>query len=323
MENSTILDSALRTIETEYQGLTALEKALRGPMRQPFQSAVETFAKLTGRLIVTGMGKSGHIGSKMAATFASTGTPAFFVHPAEANHGDLGMIARDDAVLAMSWSGEATELKGILAYTRRFSIPLIALTSKADSTLAKEADIGLILPRALEACPHGLAPTTSALLQLATGDALAIALLQARGFSPNDFKTFHPGGQLGANLTHIADLMHRNDELPIVRSGTSVTDAVDEISSKGFGCVFIVDANDDLVGVITDGDLRRNIEKNIANRAVDQIMSTNPTSVEPDLLASSALAIMNDLKRTVLVVTQNNKPVGLIHMHDLLRAGVV
>ncbi|MCF6320217.1 MAG: KpsF/GutQ family sugar-phosphate isomerase [Rhizobiaceae bacterium] len=323
MNTSDILTSAIRTINTERNGLAALEKSLRGPMSKPFQDTINIFANITGRLIVTGMGKSGHIGSKIAATFASTGTPAFFVHPAEANHGDLGMIARDDAVLAMSWSGEATELKGILAYSRRFKIPLVALTSKPESTLAREADICLILPREEEACPHGLAPTTSTVMQLVIGDALAIALLEARGFSPGDFKTFHPGGQLGANLTQIADLMHKGNELPLVPTGTSMNAAVETISKSGFGCVGITDDSGTLCGVITDGDLRRNIDKNMQSLCVEDIMSRNPKVVAPTALASTAIAMLNDLKLTTLFVTENNKPVGLIHMHDLLRAGVV
>lgn len=322
MTNSDILSSAARTIKTEKNGLAALENTIRGPMAEPFEKAVQLFAGINGRLIVTGMGKSGHIGSKMAATFASTGTPAFFVHPAEANHGDLGMIARDDAILAMSWSGEAAELKGIVTYSRRFKIPLIALTSKPDSTLAREADICLILPREEEACPHGLAPTTSTVMQLAVGDALAISLLEARGFSPTDFKTFHPGGQLGANLTQINDLMHVGDSVPLVNSDASMTEAVEMMSAKGFGCVGIIDENGNLAGIITDGDLRRNINQDFNGMSVTNIMTTDPKVVAPSTLASTATAMMNDMKMTILFVTENDKPVGLIHMHDLLRAGV-
>ncbi len=323
MEKTDILASAIRTIETEKSGLDALKNTLEGDMAQPFREVVNTFANVKGRLIVTGMGKSGHIGSKIAATFASTGTPAFFVHPAEANHGDLGMIARDDAILAMSWSGEASELKGIITYSRRFKIPLVALTSKPQSTLARAADISLILPREEEACPHGLAPTTSTIMQLAIGDALAISLLQARGFTPTDFKTFHPGGQLGANLTQIAELMHKDSNMPLIQAGSSMTDAVKMISNKGFGCVGIVSANGNLAGIITDGDLRRNIDKDLTRLKVEDIMTLNPKVVAPTTLASTATAMLNDMKLTTLFVIQNEKPVGLIHMHDLLRAGVV
>ena len=322
MNTSDILNSAARTIKTEIKGLKALEEHLNGPLKAPFLQAIEIFAKISGRLIVSGMGKSGHIGSKIAATFASTGTPSFFVHPAEANHGDLGMITPNDAILAMSWSGETTELKGILAYSRRFKIPLVALTSISDSTLARECDICLILPREEEACPHGLAPTTSTLMQLVVGDALAIALLEARGFSPVDFKTFHPGGQLGANLTQISDLMHTGKKLPLASTGTSISSAVETMTEKGFGCVGITSGNGQLVGIITDGDLRRNIDRNMFDLKVEDIMSTNPKVIPASALASTAVASLNETKVTTLFVTLQNQPIGLIHLHDLLRAGV-
>jgi arabinose-5-phosphate isomerase len=322
MDTSEILSSAIRTINTETKGVAALEKSLLGPMGEPFLKVVDLFANISGRLIVTGMGKSGHIGAKIAATFASTGTRAFFVHPAEANHGDLGMIAHDDAILAMSWSGETTELKGILAYSRRFKIPLVALTSHPGSTLAREADICLILPREEEACPHGLAPTPSTVMQLVTGDALAIALLEARGISPGDFKTFHPGGQLGANLTQIADLMHTGEEVPLVATGSPMSKAVEEITAKGLGCVGIIGKDGQLCGIITDGDLRRNFDKKMLDLAVEDVMSTSPKVIAPVTLASTAVAMLNEIKVTTLFVTEDYKPVGIIHMHDLLRAGV-
>jgi arabinose-5-phosphate isomerase len=322
MNKTEIFHSAARTIATEKKGLGALEQSLNGELREPFLAVVEMFAELSGRLIVTGMGKSGHIGSKIAATFASTGTPAFFVHPAEANHGDLGMITRNDAILAMSWSGETTELKGILAYSRRFNIPLVALTSIADSTLAREADICLILPREEEACPMGLAPTTSAVLQLVVGDALAIALLEARGFSSADFKNFHPGGQLGANLTQIGELMHKGDDLPLASVDTSMTNAVKLITDKGFGCIGATDAAGQLVGIITDGDLRRNFDQDMSGLNVADVMSLSPKVIATSALASTAVAMLNEIKVTTLFVTDGGKPVGLIHMHDLLKAGV-
>ena len=217
---------------------------------------------ISGRVIVTGVGKSGHIGSKIAATLASTGTPAFFVHPSEANHGDLGMIARDDAIIALSWSGESFELKGIVSYARRFAIPLIAVTAGETSALAREADVVLSLPRTPEACPHGLAPTTSTLLQLAIGDALAVALLEARGFTADHFRTFHPGGQLGANLTHVGEIMHSGDEMPVVALGTKMPEAVMMLAKKRFGCVCVIDGAGRLVGIVTDGDLARNLHRN-------------------------------------------------------------
>ncbi|RVD64382.1 KpsF/GutQ family sugar-phosphate isomerase, partial [Mesorhizobium sp. M7A.F.Ca.ET.027.03.2.1] len=295
----------------------ALENGLAGP----FAQAVETISGIEGRLIVTGVGKSGHIGSKIAATLASTGTPAFFVHPAEANHGDLGMIARDDAIIAMSWSGESKELMGIVAYSRRFSIPLIAITAGETSALARAADVVLLLPRAPEACPHGLAPTTSTLLQLVMGDALAIALLEARGFTPDHFRTFHPGGQLGANLTQIREIMHVGDRLPLVVAGTGMQDAILELSRKGFGCVAITDADGALVGIITDGDIRRHIGSNLLAMTVDQVMTKGPKAATPDTLVATALQTINNSAITSLMVVEGRKPVGLIHLHDLLRIG--
>lgn len=322
MNTSDILVSAARTIATERDGLAALEKSLHGTLREPFIKAVNLIANISGRLIVTGMGKSGHIGAKIAATFASTGTPAFFVHPAEANHGDLGMITAGDAILAMSWSGETTELKGILAFSRRFKIPLIALTSTPSSSLAREADICLLLPREQEACPHGLAPTTSTLMQLVVGDTLAIALLEARGFSPGDFKTFHPGGQLGASLTQISDLMHTGEELPLVKAGSRMKTAVDMMTEKGFGCVGIIDEKGHLAGIITDGDLRRNIDKKMLDMVVEEVMTGDPKVISPTTMASSAVATLNETKVTTLFVIEDEKPIGIIHLHDLLRAGV-
>jgi arabinose-5-phosphate isomerase len=314
--------SALRTIETEKNGLEALMHAFENGLNEPFSRAVAALAKLTGRVIVTGMGKSGHIGAKIAATLASTGTPAYFVHPAEANHGDLGMIARDDAVIAISWSGESGELKGIVAYSRRFSIPLIAITANPASTLGRESDVCLTLPKVPEACPHQLAPTTSTLMQLALGDALAIALLESRDFTASDFKVFHPGGSLGANLTHVSEIMHAGEALPLVAAGTGMADAVRCISAKGFGCVGVISPDGDLVGVVTDGDLRRNITRNIIELTVDDVMTRSPLTVTPETLASKAMAVLNERAITALIVTTGTKPVGIIHMHDLLRIGV-
>ena len=324
MTPSELIDSANRTLQTERDGLEALQQAFEGAMAEPFAHAVETIAGIGGRVIVTGMGKSGHIGSKIAATLASTGTPAFFVHPAEANHGDLGMIGRDDAVLAMSWSGESGELKGIVSYCRRFKIPLVGITSNSGSTLGEQSDICLELPKAHEACPHGLAPTTSTIMQLALGDALAIALLEFRGFSASDFHVFHPGGSLGASLTHVSEIMHEGDRVPVVSVGTAMVDAVVTMSEKGFGCVAITDASGRLTGVVTDGDLRRNIARDLQSLTVDDIMSHSPKSVAPDTLAGEALALMNMAERpyTSLFVVIEDKPVGIVHMHDLLRIGV-
>jgi arabinose-5-phosphate isomerase len=313
--------SASRTVATGQAGLAALTEALQDGLAAPFGDAVQKISGLKGRVIVTGVGKSGHIGSKIAATLASTGTPAFFVHPSEANHGDLGMIAADDAIIALSWSGETAELKGIIAYSRRFSIPLIAITAGQKSALAREADVVLLLPRVPEACPHGLAPTTSTLLQLVVGDALAIALLEARGFTPDHFRTFHPGGQLGANLTKIRDIMHIGDSVPLVPSGTGMREAILEMSAKGFGCVAITSQDGALAGIVTDGDIRRQIGNDLLAMSVDEVMTRKPKSIGPDMLAASALQILNSSAITVLMVVEDNRPVGLVHLHDLLRIG--
>ncbi|MEL7273725.1 MAG: KpsF/GutQ family sugar-phosphate isomerase [Pseudomonadota bacterium] len=313
--------SARRTLTTEIAGLSALEKALDGPLADALERAVTRIRDISGRVIVTGVGKSGHVGAKIAATLASTGTPAFFVHPSEANHGDLGMIARDDAVLALSWSGETTELKGTLAYSKRFNIPLIALTAGTSSTLAQHADIVLALPRETEACPHNLAPTTSSLMTLAVGDAIAIALLESRAFTADHFSVFHPGGQLGARLLHVRDVMHTGDEIPLVPLGAPMTDAIMKISEKGFGCVGVVD-RDQLAGIITDGDLRRNLSTDLLREKVDDVMTAKPQTVGPDLLALEALDILNRRAITALMVTEAGRPVGVIHLHDLLRVGV-
>ena len=314
-------ESAVRTISAELGGLHSLIEALNNGLAEPFEAAVETLAAGKGRVIVTGVGKSGHIGTKIAATLASTGTPAFFVHPAEANHGDLGMIAQDDVILAMSWSGESAELKGIVSYSRRYRIPLIAITSGASSTLAREADVVLKLPKAEEACPHGLAPTTSTMMQLAIGDALAVALLESRGFTAGDFHKFHPGGKLGANLTHVADIMHRDERIPLVPTGTGMRDAIMEITGKGFGCVGVVSGDGRLIGIITDGDLRRKINLDLLSMTVDEVMTRSPKTIKPDMLAAKALDIANASSITALMVTEHDKPVGIIHIHDLLRIG--
>lgn len=315
------IESALRTVATEQAGVAALATALDNGLAEPFATAIDLISRIEGRVIVTGVGKSGHIGSKIAATLASTGTPAFFVHPAEANHGDLGMIARDDAIIAMSWSGESKELMGIVAYSRRFSIPLIAITSGENSALARAADVVLLLPVVPEACPHGLAPTTSALLQLVMGDALAIALLEARGFTPDHFRTFHPGGQLGANLMQVSEIMRVGDQIPTALVGTKMPEAVMTLSNKKVGCVCIVDTKGELVGIITDGDVARNLHRNLANIAVEDIMTRTPKTVDPQTLAGTAIAFLNEHNIGALVVTENKMPVGVVHFHDLLRIG--
>ncbi|MBP1848925.1 KpsF/GutQ family sugar-phosphate isomerase [Rhizobium halophytocola] len=315
--------SALRTISIEKAGLDALERELAGPLAAPFCNAIKIIGGVSGRVIVTGVGKSGHIGSKIAATFASTGTPAFFVHPAEANHGDLGMIARDDVILAMSWSGESAELHGIISYSRRFQIPLIAMTTNESSTLGREADVVLLLPKEQEACPHGIAPTTSTMLQLAMGDALALALLEARGFTATDFRVFHPGGKLGAMLTHVQDLMHTGAEIPLVPAGTLVPEAIMMLADKRFGCVGVTDADGCLCGIVTDGDIARGLSRNLADMAIEDFMTANPKTVKPDALATAAMALLNQHNISALfVVGEDRIPAGIVHFHDLLRIGV-
>lgn len=319
-----LLASAQRTFEAEADGVAALREALDGDLGPSFVAAVELLRRRgeNGRIIVTGMGKSGHVGRKIAATFASTGTPAFFVHPGEASHGDLGMIARDDAILALSWSGETAELRSMVDYSRRFRIDLIAITAKPESTLARMADVTLLLPPAREACPHNLAPTTSSLMQLALGDALAVALLEARGFTAHEFGALHPGGQLGAMLKFVRDLMHTGVALPLIASGAPMGEAIVEMSAKGFGCVGVVGEDGRLAGIVTDGDLRRHMSAGLLAQTVDAVMTRNPKTVRPDQLASEALEILNASKITALVVVEAGKPVGLVHFHDLLRAGV-
>ena len=313
--------SALRTITTEQAGIAALVAALEGPLGEPFARAVSILGQLNGRAIITGVGKSGHIGKKIAATFASTGTPSYFVHPAEAIHGDLGMITRDDAIVAISWSGETAELKGIVGYSRRFSIPLVAITAGDASALARQADVVLSLPRSPEACPHGLAPTTSTLLQLAIGDALAVALLEARGFTADHFRTFHPGGQLGASLTPVGELMHTGDRMPVVSVGTKMPEAIRTLSQKRFGCVCVIDAEGKLAGIVTDGDLSRNLDRNLAETRVEEIMTTRPKTVPRQMLAGAAIAMLNENNIGALIVVEGDVPVGLVHFHDLLRIG--
>jgi arabinose-5-phosphate isomerase len=316
------VQSALRTLDAEGSGVAAIAAALQGPLGSAFAAAVGLILEAKGRVIVTGLGKSGHVARKIAATFASTGTPAFFVHSAEASHGDLGMITADDVIVALSWSGEQPEMKNLITYAKRFRIALIAMTAEPESTLSKAADVALTLPKAREACPHNLAPTTSSLMLLALGDALAIALLEGRGFTSVDFSVLHPGGKLGAMLKYVRDLMHTGDALPLRPLGTKMSDALVEMSSKGFGCVGIVDTRGHIVGIVTDGDLRRHMRPDLMTALVDDVMTKDPKTIGRDLLASEALEMLNSAKITTLIVTDARKPVGIVHLHDFLRAGV-
>jgi arabinose-5-phosphate isomerase len=314
---------AQRTLDCGAGGLRALQSSLANGLAEGFEQAITLIQSCEGRVVVTGMGKSGHVGQKIAATLASTGTPAQFVHPAEASHGDLGMITAKDVILALSWSGETVELANILTYSRRFRVPLVAMTSRAGSALGKAADIILELPEVKEACPHGLAPTTSTLVQLALGDCLAIALLEGRGFTALDFKVFHPGGQLGANLKHVSDIMHRGDRLPLARRNDLMSAVLVTMTEKSFGCVGIIDDGGKLIGIITDGDLRRHMAPGLIDKRADEVMTPSPKAVAPDLLTSVALQIINTPPRvTALFAVEEQRPVGIVHVHDLLRAGV-
>ncbi len=316
-----------RVIRREARALELLEAGLDGA----FADAVETILAATGRVIVSGMGKSGHVGRKIAATLASTGTPAHFVHPAEASHGDLGMMARGDVALVLSNSGETAELKDLISYTRRYAIPLIGVASNRHSTLLRQADVALVLPRAPEACERGIVPTSSTTMTLALGDALAIALMEHRRFTPEHFRLFHPGGNLGARLAKVRDLMHGTDKLPLAHVGAPMGDVLLKMTEKGFGVAGIVDDDGHLVGIITDGDLRRNM-KGLLDHVAGEVMTPNPRTISPDELAESALNLMNSCKITTLFAVEREegesgngsalRPVGILHVHDLLRAGV-
>jgi arabinose-5-phosphate isomerase len=312
-----------RTIETELRGLQALQAALAAGLTDSFLQAAQMIEDSGGAVIVTGIGKSGLIGRKIAGTLASTGTPSHYVHPAEASHGDLGMIGERDVVLALSWSGETPELADIVSYTRRFGVKLIAITAHAGSALGRAADLVLLMPISEEACPNGLAPTTSTTMQLVAGDALAILLLERRGFTASDFRRFHPGGKLGAKLITVGQLMHQGEQLPLVRQGTMLSQGIVEMTSKRFGIAAVVDAAGHLVGVLTDGDLRRAFRAGFVDRPVEEAMGRRrPHVVTADALAAQALAQMNEASITCIFVMEGDVPVGLVHIHDLLRAGV-
>lgn len=314
--------SAVRTLEAERDGLDTLKDAIAGPVGQDFARAVEIASAARGRIIVTGMGKSGHVARKIAATLASTGTPSHYVHPGEASHGDLGMIQPEDVILAISWSGETRELGDIISYAKRFRVGLIAITSDPDSALGRQANVCLTLPKAREACPNGLAPTTSTTMQLALGDALAVALLETRGFSPQDYHVFHPGGRLGAHLKSVATVMHRGERMPLVPLGTSMADAIVIQSQKGFGCVVVVNGAGVLAGIVTDGDIRRHMGPDLLAKRVEEVMTRSPIVIGPGMLLGEALEIVESRQRSALVVVEAGQPVGLVHVLDLLRAGV-
>lgn len=315
---SAMIANGVAVLQTEASALETLARTLD----HSFAAAVEAVLAAKGRLIVSGMGKSGHIAHKIAATMASTGTPAMFVHPGEASHGDLGMITRDDVVLLLSNSGETSELADLIAYTRRFGITMIGVASKPGSTLLTKSDIAITLPPAEEACPNGLAPTTSTTMTLALGDALAVALMKERQFTPENFRDFHPGGKLGALLATVGDLMHGDDQLPLLNEQTPMTEALLTISAKGFGIAGVVDAAGKLAGVITDGDLRRNMT-GLLEKQAGEVMTREPLTVSADALAREAVTLMKGRKVvTLFVVDADTKPVGILQIHDCLRAGL-
>jgi len=312
------LGAAQRVLRQEAEALVRLAADLDGKVGK----ALDLLAHVTGRVIITGMGKSGHIARKIAATFASTGTPALFVHPAEASHGDLGMVTAGDAVVALSNSGETFELADIINYTRRWSIPLIAITSRGDSALGSAADVTLLLPNLGEAGSMGIAPTTSTTMMLALGDALAVALLERKGFSTEDFRQLHPGGKLGQKLLRVADLMHVGKELPLIGPDSGMQQAILEITAKTYGCVGVTGPAGDLVGIVTDGDLRRHMGDDLLHRRVADIMTAHPRTIRPGALAAEALHVMNEKSITSLFVIEDGRPVGIVRMHDCLKAGV-
>jgi arabinose-5-phosphate isomerase len=318
------LEAASRALKTESEGIDALRTALGGPLGTSFVAALDLLAAATGRVVVTGMGKSGHVARKIASTLASTGTPALFVHPGEASHGDLGMMADGDAVMALSNSGETAELSDIVAYTKLRRIPLIGITGRAPSALADAADVALVLPAMPEACPMGLAPTTSTTAMLALGDALAVAMLERKGFSRDHFHVLHPGGRLGRQFLRVQDLMHSGDAMPLAARGTRMGDAVLVMTEKRLGCLGVVDDAGLLVGIITDGDLRRHMASDLLAQSVDGIMTPRPKTIRRQALAAEAVGFMTRSQRpiTALWVVEDGKPVGVLHLHDCLRAGV-
>lgn len=320
-DHAKFLLAAKRVITQEADALMALSDQLD----DSFGEAINLLLNATGRVIVTGMGKSGHIARKIAATFASTGTPAHFVHPAEASHGDLGMMTRGDVVLVLSNSGETPELADLVAYTRRFGIPMIGVASKPKSTLLQRADVAIVLPNLGEACGTGVVPTTSTTMTLALGDALAVALMEHRDFTPENFREFHPGGKLGAQLSKVSDLMHIETAVPLVSADTAMSEALLVISRKGFGVVGVTDANGRLIGIVTDGDLRRHMS-GLLDHTASEVMTAGPTTVAPNALAEEAVALMNDKKITCLFAVDPagaGQAAGFLHIHDCLRAGIV
>lgn len=312
-------ESAKRTIASEIETIKELEKSLNA---EALTKTLDFMQNSKGRIIITGMGKSGHIGKKIAASLASTGTPSFFVHPAEASHGDLGMITEDDIVIAISNSGESRELVDILNYCKRFGITLIAITKNPKSSLGKAGDVVLELPNNGEACPLGLAPTNSTTATLVLGDILTVGMIERKGFSKSDFNDRHPGGKLGSILKRVSDLMHTGEEMPILEENSNMQAVLLEMTSKRLGCVGFINQQGELTGMLTDGDLRRCLTPTILEKKANEVMTRNPKTISPDAMIAEALKIMHDKKITNLFVLEDKKPIGVIHIHDLLNNGV-
>ena len=312
------LEEAKRVLSNESNAIKQLAKSLG----KNYVDAIDKLDNVKGRVIFTGIGKSGHVARKMASTFSSTGVPSYFVHPSEASHGDLGIIDRSDAVVVISNSGETPEISDLVEYTKRHKIPLITITSNLDSLIAEQSDIALLLPKVKEACPMGLAPTTTTTMTMALGDAMAINLMTRRNFSANDFKLRHPGGKLGKQLLKVSDIMHKEDEVPVTKKDSLMSDVIIQMTTKSFGCVAVLDERKLLAGIITDGDLRRHMSDKLLQQLAEDVMTPGPKSIRPIALASEAVAVMNELEITNLFVTENKSVVGIIHIHDCLRAGI-
>lgn len=312
------LARAKRVIAIEADALQRLGRAVDNR----FIEAIALLAAAKGRIVVSGMGKSGHIATKIAATLASTGTPAIFVHPAEASHGDLGMITAQDALILLSNSGETAELGNMIQFAKRHRIPLVSIVGRGKTTLADAADVALVLPDAPEACPLGLAPTSSTTMMLALGDALAVALLERKGFTAEDFQAFHPGGRLGGRLLRVRDIMHDGSALPVIAASARMAEALITMTTKGFGCIGALDETGRLIGIVTDGDLRRHMGEGLLRQTVGAVMTAGPKSIRPGAFAAEALNLMNERKITSLFVVESERPIGIVHIHDCLRAGV-
>ena len=315
MNKSKIINRAKKTLSTEVKELKNLSKIFNNN----FYKAVILLSKVKGRVIVTGVGKSGHIGNKISATLASTGTPSYLIHATEASHGDLGGITKDDCILAISNSGETSELNNIISYSKRFDIPLVSISSNAKSLLNKNSAVGIVYKKPIEACPHNLAPTSSTTIMLVIGDCIAMSLLELKGFKSSQFKNFHPGGNLGKDLKKVHEIMHTGSSLPLAKENDKMTKTLITMTKKSFGCVGVINNNKKLIGIITDGDLRRSMNDNLFNLKAVNLMTKKPSTGNKDMLVGEALNIMNNKKITSLFICEKNKPVGIIHIHDLLR----